>query len=35
MEVDNVASEDAPGFSDLGITPQSLEEILPSILEQG
>jgi NADH dehydrogenase len=32
MEVDNVASAGAPGFSDLGIAPRSLEEILPSIL---
>ena len=34
MEADNVASADAPGFSDLGISPRSLEEILPSILGQ-
>ena len=34
MEVDNVASAGAPGFSELGIVPRTLEEILPSILRQ-
>lgn len=34
MEVDNVASAGAPGFSDLGIAPRTLDEILPSILHQ-
>jgi uncharacterized protein YbjT (DUF2867 family) len=34
MEVDNVASADAPGFSDLGIAPRSLGEVLPAILTQ-
>jgi uncharacterized protein YbjT (DUF2867 family) len=34
MEVDNVASAGAPGFSELGIAPRTLEEILPSILSQ-
>lgn len=34
MEVDNVASAEAPGFSELGIAPQPLEEVLPSILRQ-
>jgi uncharacterized protein YbjT (DUF2867 family) len=34
MEVDNVASADAPSFSEFGIVPRSLEEILPTILWQ-
>jgi NADH dehydrogenase len=34
MEVDNVASAGAPSFSELGIVPRSLEEILPTILRQ-
>ena len=32
MRVDNVASADAPGFATLGITPRSLEEVLPRIV---
>jgi hypothetical protein len=32
MATDNVASPDAPGFSLLGIAPQSVEAVLPSVL---
>jgi NADH dehydrogenase len=32
MEQDNVAAPDSPGFAELGITPRSLEEVLPTIL---
>jgi NADH dehydrogenase len=32
MEVDTVASPQMPGLSDLGITPRTLEEVLPAIL---
>lgn len=34
MEIDNVAAPSAPGFGDLGITPRSLGESLPSILDR-
>jgi NADH dehydrogenase len=34
MQMDNVASPDAPGFDALGIFPQALEEILPRISKQ-
>jgi hypothetical protein len=32
MEIDNIAGPDMPGFDRLDITPQSVEQILPSIL---
>jgi NADH dehydrogenase len=32
MQIDNVASPEMPGFGDLGISPLSIEEILPDIL---
>ena len=32
MQIDNVASPEIPGFGELGITPQSIEEILPEML---
>ena len=32
MQIDNVASPDMPGFGELGISPLSVEEILPEIL---
>jgi NADH dehydrogenase len=32
MQVDNVASPEIPGFAELGISPLSIEEILPEIL---
>lgn len=32
MEVDNVVSGQLPGFSELGITPHPIEEILPALL---
>ena len=32
LRVDNVVSDDAKGFDDLGITPTSLEAVLPSYL---
>jgi NADH dehydrogenase len=32
MQLDNVASPDAPGFDDLGISSTSLEDALPAIL---
>ena len=32
MQVDNVASPEMPGFGELGISPVSIEEILPEIL---
>ena len=31
MECDNIASPGVPGFANLGMTPRSLEEILPQI----
>jgi len=31
MECDNIASTGVPGFANLGMTPRSLEEILPQI----
>jgi NADH dehydrogenase len=34
MQMDNVASPDAPGFDALGILPQAIEEILPRISKQ-
>ena len=34
MQEDNVASPDGPGFAELQISPASLEEILPAILDQ-
>jgi NADH dehydrogenase len=32
MQIDNVASPDMPGFGEFGISPLSIEEILPEIL---
>ena len=32
MQIDNVASPEMPGFGELGISPLSIEEILPEIL---
>ena len=32
MQIDNVASPEMPGFEELGITPLSIEEILPEML---
>jgi NADH dehydrogenase len=32
MQIDNVASPEMPGFAELGISPLSIEEILPEIL---
>jgi NADH dehydrogenase len=32
MAIDNVAKPDAAGFSHLGIEPQSVEAVLPSVL---
>jgi hypothetical protein len=32
MQVDNVSSSDARGFSDLGISPHAVEETLQEIL---
>src|SRR5215831_20073780 len=32
MQIDNVASLEMPGFGELGISPLSIEEILPEIL---
>jgi uncharacterized protein YbjT (DUF2867 family) len=32
MQIDNVASPEMPGFGELGISPHSIEEILPEIL---
>src|SRR5215471_15007998 len=32
MQIDNVASPEIPGFGELGISPLSIEEILPEIL---
>jgi hypothetical protein len=32
MLIDNVASPEMPGFGELGISPLSIEEILPEIL---
>jgi uncharacterized protein YbjT (DUF2867 family) len=32
MQVDNVASPEAPGFAELGIAPRSVEEVLDEIL---
>jgi NADH dehydrogenase len=32
MRIDNVASPEMPGFEELGITPLSIEEILPEML---
>jgi NADH dehydrogenase len=32
MQIDNVASPEMPGFGELGISPFSIEEILPEIL---
>jgi hypothetical protein len=34
MQIDSVASPDVPGFTDLGISPRALEEILQSILNR-
>jgi uncharacterized protein YbjT (DUF2867 family) len=34
MQVDNVSSAQFPGFSDLGISPHSIEQILQEILRQ-
>jgi len=31
MECDNIASPGVPGFANLGMTPRSLEKILPQI----
>jgi len=32
MQIDNVASREMPGFGELGISPLSIEEMLPEIL---
>ena len=32
MQIDNVASPEMPGFEELGISPLSIEEILPEML---
>lgn len=32
MEIDSVASPDAPGFDELGISPRSVEAILPAMI---
>jgi len=32
MQIDNVTSPEIPGFGELGISPRSIEEILPEIL---
>jgi NADH dehydrogenase len=32
MQIDSVASPGAPGFDDLGISPTSLEDVLPAIV---
>jgi NADH dehydrogenase len=34
MQIDTVASPDVPGFTDLGISPRAMEEILQSILNR-
>ena len=33
MQMDNVVSLDAPGFADLQISPRSLEDLLPAMME--
>src|ERR1700731_4914556 len=33
MQMDNVVSLDAPGFADLQISPRSLEDVLPAMME--
>ena len=33
MQIDSVASTGAPGFADFGISPTSLEDVLPEIVE--
>ena len=33
MQMDNVVSLDAPGFADLQISPRSLEDVLPGMME--
>jgi len=32
MEIDTVASPGAPGFVELGISPRSIEDVLPEIV---
>jgi uncharacterized protein YbjT (DUF2867 family) len=32
MQIDNVASAERPGFSDLGIAPRPIDDVLPQIL---
>jgi NADH dehydrogenase len=34
MQIDNVASEGMPGFSELGIPPQSIEQIMQTVLPE-
>jgi NADH dehydrogenase len=34
MQIDNVSSPQAPGFTDLGISPRSIEEILQEMFRQ-
>ena len=34
MQIDTTASDDSPGFRELGISPRSLEEELEAILKQ-
>ena len=34
MEIDNVTSPQVPGFGELGISPQAVEEILAQLLRQ-
>jgi NADH dehydrogenase len=35
LKEDNVASEAAPGFRDLGITPRSAEDVIPTYIKHG
>jgi NADH dehydrogenase len=34
MEIDNIVRPDMPGFDRLGVTPRSVEQVLPSILHK-
>ena len=34
MQIDNIASPNAPGFDALGVSPRAIEEVLPQILKQ-
>ena len=35
MQIDTVAASGLPGFADLGISPQPMEEVLQSMLRSG